>query len=31
VPTLVRREHPIAALRRDEVALLQFLQEDAAD
>jgi DNA topoisomerase-1 len=26
-----RREHPTAALRRDEVAVLQFLQEDAAE
>jgi DNA topoisomerase-1 len=25
-----RREHPVAALRRDEVAVLQFLQEDGA-
>jgi DNA topoisomerase-1 len=26
-----RREHPTAALRREEVAVLQFLQEDAAE
>ena len=26
-----QREHPTAALRRDEVAVLQFLQEDAAE
>ena len=29
LPTQARREHPTAALRRDEVAVLQFLQEDA--
>src|SRR5947208_6487838 len=28
-PQQARREHPTAALRRDEVAVLQFLQEDA--
>jgi DNA topoisomerase-1 len=28
-PQTARREHPTAALRRDEVAVLQFLQEDA--
>ena len=31
LPQPARREHPTAALRRDEVAVLQFLQEDAAD
>ncbi|MGB5082228.1 MAG: DNA topoisomerase IB [Burkholderiales bacterium] len=30
-PKKARRERPIAALRRDEVAVLQFLQEDAAE
>lgn len=30
-PLKARREHPTAALRRDEVAVLQFLQEDAAE
>ncbi len=30
-PQRARREHPTAALRRDEVAVLQFLQEDAAE
>src|SRR5712692_1544635 len=30
-PNRTRREHPTAALRRDEVAVLQFLQEDAAE
>jgi DNA topoisomerase-1 len=30
-PKKARREHPSAALRRDEVAVLQFLQEDAAE
>ena len=29
-PARARREHPTAALRREEVAVLQFLQEDAA-
>ena len=29
LPQQGRREHPTAALRRDEVAVLQFLQEDA--
>ena len=31
LPNRVRREHPTAALRRDEIAVLQFLQEDAAE
>jgi len=31
LPNRSRREHPTAALRRDEVAVLQFLQEDAAE
>src|SRR5437879_275830 len=31
LPNRARREHPTAALRRDEVAVLQFLQEDAAE
>ena len=31
LPHHARREHPAAALRRDEVAVLQFLQEDAAE
>src|SRR5260221_10162387 len=31
VPQKARREHPSAALRRDEVAVLQFLQEDARE
>ena len=31
LPKRARREHPSAALRRDEVAVLQFLQEDAAE
>jgi DNA topoisomerase-1 len=31
LPRKARREHPSAALRRDEVAVLQFLQEDARD
>jgi len=31
VPEKARRERPTAALRRDEVAVLQFLQEDAAE
>src|SRR5881296_2481818 len=30
-PQRARREHPTAALRRDEIAVLQFLQEDAAE
>lgn len=30
-PARARREHPTAALRREEVAVLQFLQEDAAE
>jgi len=30
-PNRARREHPTAALRRDEIAVLQFLQEDAAE
>ncbi len=30
-PQKARREHPSAALRRDEVAVLQFLQEDARE
>jgi len=30
-PARARREHPTAALRREEVAVLQFLQEDGAD
>jgi len=30
-PPKARREHPTAALRRDEVAVLQFLQEDVPD
>src|SRR5437763_8941685 len=30
-PNRARREHPTAALRRDETAALQFLQEDAAE
>jgi DNA topoisomerase I len=30
LPKQARREHPAAALRRDEVVVLQFLQEDAA-
>jgi len=31
LPKPAQREHPTAALRRDEVAVLQFLQEDAPD
>ena len=31
LPHHARREHPAAALRREEVAVLQFLQEDAAE
>src|SRR2546426_8709695 len=31
LPNRARREHPTAALRRDEIAVLQFLQEDAAE
>ena len=31
LPRHARREHPTAALRRDEVAVLQFLQEDAGE
>jgi DNA topoisomerase-1 len=31
LPARARREHPTAALRREEVAVLQFLQEDAAE
>jgi DNA topoisomerase-1 len=31
LPRKARREHPSAALRRDEVAVLQFLQEDAKE
>jgi len=31
LPRKARREHPSAALRRDEVAVLQFLQEDARE
>jgi DNA topoisomerase-1 len=31
MPDPARRQQPTAALRRDEVAVLQFLQEDAAE
>ncbi len=31
LPSHTRRQQPTAALRRDEVAVLQFLQEDAAE
>jgi DNA topoisomerase I len=31
LPRQARKEQPRAALRRDEVAVLQFLQEDALD
>jgi DNA topoisomerase IB len=31
VPRQYRRAHPPAALRRDEVAVLQFLQEELPD
>src|SRR5205809_7151163 len=31
LPNPARREHPTAALRRDEIAVLQFLQADAAE